>query len=166
MASHACWVAALAVSVATGRQYASDSLGEFGGIGGLCDAAFVNGNNGPFGYGQNSGAERAINWILVAGGCIAVGLTLWSRRLRDLRVAMINLVLGASGGVIVLGSTVGQHEANPYCTDLGWLAEAVAALVLLVLASMANSFVRHRSSNVPPTIGGPVNEDGGTASIR
>lgn len=72
MVAHACWAAALLISVTTGRRYATESLHEFGGIGGLCDAAFPNGTNGPFGYGQNAAAENAINRLLL-GGAVAAG---------------------------------------------------------------------------------------------
>lgn len=49
MVAHTCWATALLISVTTGRRYATESLHEFGGIGGPCDAAFTNGTNGPFG---------------------------------------------------------------------------------------------------------------------
>src|SRR5687768_14831640 len=102
MALHACWVAALAISILTGRRHAADSLREFGGIGGLCDDAFANGQNGPFGYGQNADAENAINRILLGGACIAAGLALWSLRLRASLLAGLNLVLGGVGGAIAI----------------------------------------------------------------
>lgn len=151
MASHACWVAALAISVTTGRRYATDSLGEFGGIGGLCDDAFANGNNGPFGYGQNSSAEDAINRLLVGGACVAAGLALWSLRLRARRLAVFNLVLGGIGGTIARMSVFGQHESNPYCSAGGWRGVTAVAAVLLVLAGAVNLSSGRPTSDGPPT---------------
>lgn len=138
MASHAFWATALLISVTTGRRYAAESLREFGGIGGLCDAAFSNGRNGPFGYGQNSAAENSINILILGGACVAVVLAVWSIRQHSHRLVVVNLVIGAVGGAWAGMSTFGQHEKNPYCSPRGWWVDAILAVVLLTSAAATN----------------------------
>lgn len=138
MAVHALWAAALAVSVLTGRNYADTVLAEFGGIGGQCDDVFANGDNGPFGYGQNAAVANRILLLLIVGAFASIGLAAWSVRLRLVRLAVVNIVIGSVGAVIAAASTAGQFEANPYCQREGWHGVATFAGVLILLAGAAN----------------------------
>lgn len=148
MASHSCWAAALFIAIRTGRAYAANDLAEFGGIGGLCDAAFSNGVNGPFGYGYNRGASRAIDGLLVSGSCIALTLAVWSVRKRAYGAAVVNVVIGVLGGVLAIGAHVSQISRNPYCTPHGWWRDGIVAVGLVVTAAAVNLFVARRSATV------------------
>lgn len=109
------------------------------------------GTTDPFGYGQNSSAESAINRLLFGGAGIAAGLTLWSLCLRVHRLVVVNLLLGVAGGTIAGLSKFGQHESNPYCSEYGWLGDVVVAAGLLLAAGAANVLFGRRSCKVSPT---------------
>lgn len=138
MGSHACWVGAIVISIGTGRHFAAEWLGEFGGIGGLCDEVFSNGDNGPFGYGQNAAAVVAINGLLLAGAGVAAAVAIWSLFQRAFLLAVVNVVIGVVGGARVMLFVSAQVESNPYCPSAGWRFDGIVTMALLIAAAATN----------------------------
>ena len=127
MANHAWWIGALFVSVQSGLLYSD-----------LCDSAYANGDNGPFGYGQHAGRANLIVAMLIIGllGAGALSILFRDRILRTMRVA--NLTIGTVGGAVASWDLYRQTERNPYCTVGGIWPLVAFASILLAAAVLAN----------------------------
>jgi hypothetical protein len=130
---HGCWTTALAINVRVGQTfYDSDPV-----IDELCDDAFSNGNNGPFGYpGQAESAATAIDVLLKVGFAGALALALLSRR-RCRLLGVANLVVGGAGGVLASRAFALQSDQNPFCRPWAWVPWAQNSAVLVALALLA-----------------------------
>ncbi len=135
MANHLCWVAALFVSVQTGLLYSD-----------LCDSAYSNGDNGPFGYGAHEGRSNLIDAFLLLGLLGAITLAIIFHNRSDRVLTVTNILIGTLGGGVAAADAFGQIENNPYCTVGGVWPTVVIASVILTMAVLANSGLLRSSS--------------------